>query len=123
MPGKDQLPNSQPESQPTPVSGGKLEIISVGYGAEGAFLVVNFLADPDIAQTFWPGVLSITDEATGAIYNEVPVMATIGPLIARPREYGQPGYFMLVNAPAPIPPGSLVTVKLGAYEFKNIPIR
>jgi hypothetical protein len=98
-------------------------LLSVSYGAEGAYIVVNFISRPEIAQTFWPGVLSVTDEATGNLYAEVPVLPIIGPLIARPREDGQPGYFMLVNAPVPIPPGSLVTVMLGEFKFEHITIK
>jgi hypothetical protein len=121
--GEEKPADSTPESEQTPEPETKLEIISVSYGADGAYLVVNFLADPQIAQTFWPGALSITDESSGTVYNEVPVMPIIGPLIARPREYGQPGYFMLVNAPVFLQPGSLVTVKLGDYVFEHINVQ
>jgi hypothetical protein len=100
-----------------------IAILSVSYGAGGAYIVVNFIARPEIASTFWPGVLSVTDEANGNLYAEVPVMPVIGPLIARPREDGQLGYFMLINAPAPIQPGSLVTVIMGEYKFEHIPIQ
>jgi hypothetical protein len=67
-------------------------------------------------------MLSITDESSGEVYAEVPVLPIIGPLIARPREYGQPGYFMLVNAPVFLQPGSLVTVKMVDFVFEHITV-
>jgi hypothetical protein len=112
-----------PEPATQTTTGPAVEIQRVTYGAEGAYIVVYFTATPEAAQTFWPGVLWVVDEASGAVYNEVPVMPIIGPLIARPREKGQPGYVMLVNAPVPLQPGALVTVVLGEYKFEHVPIQ
>jgi hypothetical protein len=122
------------ESSPPPAAGdpgataglgltGTVELLWVGFGAEGAFVVVNYAAPPAAAQTFWPGVLSVTDEASGTVFNEVPVMPVIGPLIARPLQQGQPGYVMLVHAPAILRPGSLVTVDLADYHFEHVPVQ
>jgi hypothetical protein len=115
--------DDEPALTPQGTAGDAVEILRVTYGADGAYIVVNFTSTAEAAQTFWPGVLSVTDEASGAIYNEVPVMPLIGPLIARPREKGQPGYVMLVNAPIPIQPGTLVTVILGEYRFEHLPVQ
>jgi hypothetical protein len=97
-----------------------VEILHVTFGAEGAYIAVYFTAMPEIAATFWPGMLSVTDEASGTRYTEVPVVPVIGPLIARPRESGQPGYFMLVNAPVPLQSGALVTVIMGDFKKEHV---
>jgi hypothetical protein len=112
-----------PETTPLSTPGFTLEVQRVTYGAEGAYIVVYFTATPEVAQKIWPDVLSVIDEGSGAVYNEVPVMPIIGPLIGRPRELGQPGYFMLVNAPVPLQPGSLVTVVIADARFEHIPIQ
>jgi hypothetical protein len=99
-----------------------VELLGVGFAAEGAFVIVNYRAPPQAAQTFWPGVLSVTDEASGTVFNEVPLMPLIGPLIARPVEAGQVGYVMLVHAPPILRDGSRVTVVLGDYTFEHVPV-
>jgi hypothetical protein len=110
------------EETPAPGDETRVEILNVAYAADGGMLIVNYKASPKIAGTFWPGGLSITDEATGTVYNEVPVMPIIGPLIGRPVEQGQPGYVMFVNTPPGLPRGSLVTVVLGNYSFEHIKV-
>ncbi len=115
----DQSPEATMGVTPTTT----VELLGVGFGAEGAFIIANYKAPPVVAQAFWPGVLSITDEASGTVFNEVPLMPLIGPLIARPVENGQPGYFMVVHAPAILHPGSLVTVKLADYTFEHVPVQ
>jgi hypothetical protein len=102
---------------------GTVELLGVGFGAEGGFIVVNYLAPPKAAQAFWPGVLFVTDEATGTVFEEVPVMPVIGPLIARPIQQGQPGYVMLVHVPATLRSGSMVTVDLAGYKFEHVPMQ
>ncbi len=97
--------------------------MNVGFAAEGEYVIVNYRADLNVAQSFWPGVVSIVDEASGTIYNEVPVVPVIGPLIARPREQGQAGYVMLVNAPVPLQPGALVTVVLGNFKQEHVVVQ
>ena len=100
-----------------------VELLSVGFAAEGELIIVNYKADPWVAQKFWPGVLSVVDEATGTVYNEVPVMPVIGPLIARPKEAGQLGYVMLVNTPPGLRAGSLVTVVLGDFKQEHVTVQ
>jgi len=99
-----------------------VDLLSVGFAAEGGFVIVNYRALPQVAQTFWPGVLSVTDEASGTVFNEVPLMPLIGPLIARPVEAGQIGYVMLVHTPPVLRRGALVTVALGDYTFEHVPV-
>ena len=98
-----------------------VELLGVGYAADGALLVVQFKAPPQEARrTMRQGTISVTDEASGALYNEVPSLAIIGPLIGHPAQAGQPGYAMLVNTPPGVPPGSLVTVVLGNFKQEHV---
>jgi hypothetical protein len=97
-----------------------VELVGVGFAADGGFVIVSYRAPPAVAQTFWPGVLSVTDEARGTVFNEVPVMPVIGPLIGRPVETGQLGYVMLVHAPPILRSGSRVTVVLADYRFEHV---
>jgi hypothetical protein len=101
----------------------KVEIIRVSFAGEGAYIYVEFMAPPKIAQTWWQGSVSVVDEATGTVYEEIPVAPIIGPLIGKPNHAGQLGYIMLVNAPTPLQVGSLVTVTLGGYKFEHIPVQ
>jgi hypothetical protein len=101
----------------------EVELLSVGLAAEGELIIVNYRADPWAAQKFWPGVVSVIDETTGAVYNEVPVMPVIGPLIGRPKEAGQPGYVMLVNTLPGLRSGSLVTVVLADFKQEHVTVQ
>ena len=47
----------------------------------------------------------------------------IGPLIARPKEDGQLGYVMFMNAPQPLQPGSRVTVVLGNFKQEHVVVK
>ena len=67
--------------------------------------------------------ISLTDEETEAVYNEIPVLPRIGPLINRPRREGQMGYVMLVNAPPYLQSGAQVTVVLGTYAFNHVTVQ
>jgi hypothetical protein len=95
-------------------------VASVGLAADGGFLIINFQAPPQVATRWYQGAVSLTDEATGAIYSEIPVMPVVGPLFGRPVEPGQPGYVMLVNAPNRLQVGAKVTVVLGDYRFEHL---
>ncbi len=97
-----------------------VELLGVGYAAEGAFIFVQFRAPPQVARGWIQGNVSVINEAGGAVYNEVPAMPLIGPLIAHPAQPGQLGYVMLVNTPPGLPPGSLVTVILGDFKQEHV---
>lgn len=86
-------------------------------------IMVRFQAPPEEAEKWWPGTVSVTDEGNGAVYDEIPVMPKIGPLIGRPKRAGQAGYVMLTNAPPYLQAGALVTVVLGAHEFEHVPVQ
>jgi hypothetical protein len=101
---------------------GTVELLGVGFAAEGGFIIVSFRASPRVVQKWWQGAVSVTGEATGTVYNEIPVVPVIGPLIGRPVEEGQLGYVMLVHAPPSLKAGDLVTVVLGDYRFEHVPV-
>jgi hypothetical protein len=112
-------PTQERASAPTAQS---VEVLRVGFGADGAMIHIQFRAPPDIVAKWWQGSVSVIDEATGTVYNEIPVMPRIGPLIGRPARAGQLGYVMLVNAPPYLRPGAEVTVVLGKYTFEHLPV-
>jgi hypothetical protein len=97
-----------------------VEIIRVGFAAEGGLIIIQFKAPPEVTEQWWQGSVSVVDETNGEEYREIPVMPTIGPLISKPRLAGQAGYVMLVNQPPGLKSGALVTVVLGNYTFEHI---
>lgn len=103
----------------TPVAT-EIRILGVGFGAQGNYIHVQFVAPVNVAKNWQQGVVAVTDEATGTIFQEVPVMPVIGPLFSRPVRDGQGGYFMLVHNPRILQPGSKVTVKLGSFVQEHI---
>ncbi len=104
------------------VDGNKIEIIRVSFAGEGAYIYVEFLASPKIARTWNQGNISVTEESTGTVYNEIPVAPIIGPLFGRPNHEGQTGYVMLTNAPTPLLSGAQVTVWLGDYHKEHMKV-
>jgi hypothetical protein len=98
-----------------------VELLGVSYAADGAYLMVGFLASPRLAILWQPGELYIVDETTGTKYSQIPFMPKIGRLIGRPAQEGQPGYVMLQNVP-PISPGTKVTVVLGGFRQKRVSV-
>lgn len=101
----------------------QMEVLGVGFAAEGGLIMVRFKAPPKTVEQWWQGRVSVVDEATGKVYNEIPVAPLIGPLIGRPKIAGQSGYVMLVNTPPGIQPGSTVTVKLGNFQQEHVIVR
>ena len=122
-----------PEETPSPPDGASeeeeagepipVEILSVGFAGEGGMIMIRFQASPEEAEKWWQGSVTVTDEGNGAVYDEIPVMPKIGPLIGRPKVAGQPGYVMLVNTPPWLRPGAMVTVVLGAHTFEHVPVQ
>lgn len=106
-----------PTAEPMPAA-----VLSVGFAGDGGLIMVRFMASPDEAETWWQGDVTLTDEGSGAVYGEIPVMPKVGPLIARPSIEGQAGYVMLVNSPPYLQAGALVTVALGKNRFKHVPV-
>ncbi len=97
----------------------RVEVLSVGYAAEGAYLIVNLTAPPRLAMLWQPGELSVVNEATNVTYNKIPLMPKIGFLIGRPAAEGQVGYVMFENKPY-VKPGTKVTVRLGNVVKQHV---
>jgi hypothetical protein len=116
-------PSTPAVSTPEATDENPVEVVAVGFAAEGGFIEVKFHAPPEVAERWWQGSIAVIDEGTGTTYNEVPVMPRIGPLIGRPKREGQLGYAMLVNVPPGLRPGALVTVVLGDYRFEHVSVR
>jgi hypothetical protein len=116
-------PAPQPEDEPAPTPLQTVEVTGVGFAGEGGLILVRFRAPPEVTEQWWQGSVVVTDEATGAVYNEIPVMPKIGPLIGRPKVDGQIGYVMLVNPPPYLQSGAVVTVKLGNYTFEHVSVQ
>ena len=55
----------------------------------------------EMSRTWFQSNLSVINEATGQVYNDVPVMPIVGPLIGRPHNYSQVGYFMVATPRLP----------------------
>ena len=100
----------------------RVELVSVGFAAEGAYLMVNFKAPPRLAMLWQPGQLYVVDQATGVKYEDIPLMPKIGRLIGRPAEEGQAGYVMLENRPI-LKPGAKVTVVLGGFRQTGVTVQ
>jgi hypothetical protein len=99
-----------------------VELLGVGFAADGDFIMVSFRALPEVARNWQSGMVYLVDEATGAVYNEIPVMPIVGPLFGRPVQRGQEGYVMFVNAARGLKPGSVVTVVLGEFKQEHITV-
>jgi hypothetical protein len=117
----------QETGEPAPIAPAEdrpaLQVLSVGLAAEGDMIIVSFLALPAEAEAWGPGSISVVDEAGGIVYDEVPVMPEVGPLIGRPRQEGQMGYVLLANPPPGLQPAALVTVVLGAHRFEHVRVQ
>lgn len=111
-----------PAPRPTAAPAGEIKILGVSFGAQGNYIHVQFLAPVKTAQNWQQGLMSVTDEATGTVFGEVPVMPVVGPLLSRPVRDGQPGYVMLVHNPMILKPGSMVTVKLGGFVQEHVEV-
>jgi hypothetical protein len=103
-----------------------VQIVRVEVSAETGFILVQFRAPPAVANRWQQGMVYVVDEATGARYNEVPVLPIVGPLFGRPREAGQMGHVMFTNASpgaSGLRPGSVVTVVLGAFRQEHVTVQ
>ncbi len=98
----------------------EVSLVGVGFAAEGAYLNVQFTAPPDLARAWQIGQVYIIDEATGKIYDQVPIMPVLGALFGKPKEPGQIGYVMFLNVDPPLQNGALVTVVLGDNRWEHI---
>lgn len=113
---------ASPTPNATPDGSYFVEVVGVSYAADGKMIIVEYRASRSAVDDFWPGKLSVTDEVTGTVYESVPTMPVIGPLIGRTLTTDQVGYVMFDNIPPGLPPGSLVTVRLGKYQQEHVQV-
>jgi len=129
-------PTPSPDSTtlPTPsrlVGGGtpqgaatsQVRLVGVSIGTESDLILVQFKANPSVARKWRQGIVYVVEEATGAIYNEIPVLPVVGPLFGRPKDEDQIGYVMLVNAPSELRSGAIVTVVLGDFSQQHVTVK
>jgi len=100
-----------------------VQIVRVEVGTESGLILVQFKAPPVVARKWQQGMVYVVDEATGTLYNEVPVLPVVGPLFARPMEAGQFGHVMFVNMNSSLHPGAQVTVVLGAFRQEHVTVQ
>jgi len=103
-----------------------VQLVRVEVGNESGLILVQFKAPPALARRWQQGMLYVVDEATGVLYNEIPVLPVVGPLFGRPKIAGQIGHVMFTNA-APgasgLQRGSVVTVVLGAFKQEHVTVQ
>ena len=95
---------------------------SIGFAADGAYLMVQFKAPINQSQLWQQDYIYVVDEATRGVYKDIPIMPVVGPLIGRPVREGQSGYVMLANYYQGIKNGSIVTVVLGNYKREHVKV-
>ncbi len=110
------LPQESPDTA-------EVKLLRVGFGAEGTYICVEFTAVPSLTRNWQQGNLSVTDEATGVVYDNIPVMPILGALLGRPKYAGQTGYVMFVNTPPGLKTGTLVTVVLGNFKQEHVVVQ
>jgi hypothetical protein len=100
----------------------KVELLGVELAADGAYVAVQFKAPPRLARTWQAGQVSVTDEATQTVYDDIPLVPVLGALFGRPIEDGQIGYVMFFNVP-PLAAGAQVTVLLGGFRQEHVNVQ
>jgi hypothetical protein len=97
------------------------ELISVGFGAEGAYIDVSYKAPPALAKYWIQGDIFVVNETNGVIYNDTVLMPVVGWLFQRPADPDQIASVMLVNHG--LKTGDQVTVILGNYKRAHITVK
>ena len=100
-----------------------MEIVGVGFAADGDYVMVQFRADPRVTLMWAQGNVYVIDEATGIKYGDIPVMPVVGPLLGQPVEKGQLGYVMFLNHNRALAAGARVTVVLGDFRQEHVPVQ
>ena len=111
---------SEDEDEAARSDPGAVELVGVEIGRESGLILVQFKAPPSLARKWQQGSVYVVDEATGSVYNEIPVAPVVGPLFGRPKAVGQTGYVMFSNAPVALQAGSQVTVVLGDFKQQHV---
>ncbi len=97
-----------------------VQVVAVTFAADGALIMVEYLAPPALARGWSQGSVFVQEETSGQIYDHIPVAGPIGPLFAHPAHLGQKAYVMFVNADPPLVRGATVTVVLGAFKKEHV---
>jgi hypothetical protein len=100
----------------------KVELLGVALGADGAYVTVQFKAPPRLARSWQAGEVSVTDESTQTVYDDIPVVPVLGALFGKPVVDGQIGYVMFANLP-PLAVGAQVTVVLGGFSQEHVNVQ
>ena len=100
-----------------------VELVGVSIGTESGLILVQFRAPRRVADKWRQGMVYVVDEATGALYNGIPVMPIVGPLFARPLNAGQIGYVMFSNIAPGLRQGAMVTVVLGEFKQEHVVVK
>ena len=98
----------------------QVQLLGVSLGTESGLIAIQFRAPPAVTRDWQQMNVYVVDEATGVIYNEVPVAPVVGPLISRPKKPEQIGYVMLVNTEGSLHQGAHVTVVLGKFKQEHV---
>ncbi len=125
-PGQAAMPTGAPTAEiaaPKEASASGVELLGVGFGADGQYINVQFKAPPKVAQQWRQGNVYVIEETKGVIYKDIPIMPILGPLLGRPQHEGQIGYVMLYNTSGGIRPGSVVTVVLGDFRQEHVTVK
>lgn len=99
----------------------RVHVIAVSIAAGGHYVSVQFKAPPKLARDWRSEPLSVTDERTHRVYDQIPTVPLIGSLMAPPHKEGQVGYVMFLNVPS-LQPGDRVTVVLGQFKKKHVSV-
>jgi hypothetical protein len=117
------IPSPAASSAATPEPDGHLTrvvIVKVSISSETSMITIQFRAPYEMTRPWNQGNIYVQDETDNTLYNEVPVLPIIGPLINRPRQDWQYGYIMLTNTPPGLKTGALVTVVLGVFKQEHV---
>jgi hypothetical protein len=96
-------------------------LMSVGFGAEGAYIDVSYKAPPALARLWMQGDVFVVNEKTGVVYADTVLMPVVGWLFQRPTDPDQVASVMLVNHG--LKTGDLVTVVLGKYKREHVIVK
>jgi hypothetical protein len=96
-------------------------LMSVSFGAEGAYIDVSYKAPPALAKYWTQGDIFVVNEKTGVIYRDTVLMPVVGWLFQRPVDPDQMASVMLVNRG--LKTGDLVTAVMGKYKRLHIKVQ
>ena len=100
-----------------------VKLLGVSLSADSIYVMVSFTAPPQAVQGWGQGSIYVVDEASGAVYRDIPIVPVLGTLFGRPQEEGQIGYVMLSNTAAGIRSGSVVSVVLGRFKREHVMVQ